>query len=137
MICPDTSVLVAGFVPDHPFHGIAAQRLVRVRDGGRLVAHTTAEAYAVLTVPLGPYRAEPSAVLDYLAQFSHRPPAALEGGDYLEQLRRLGGEGVVGGAVYDALIALTAKKAGAVLVSLDRRAARTYRSCGVEVELLV
>jgi predicted nucleic acid-binding protein len=44
--------------------------------------------------------------------------------------------GIVGGAVYDALIAATSREAGAALVSLDQRAARVYRALGVEHTLL-
>lgn len=41
-----------------------------------------------------------------------------------------------GGAVYDALVAATAKATGAVLLSLDRRAERTYRMIGVDFEMI-
>jgi predicted nucleic acid-binding protein len=44
--------------------------------------------------------------------------------------------GIVGGAVYDAVVALTAAGAGATLVSCDRRAATTYERCGVETRLV-
>lgn len=39
-------------------------------------------------------------------------------------------------AIYDALIAESARLAGATLVTADRRAAATYRVVGVEVEVL-
>ena len=41
-----------------------------------------------------------------------------------------------GGEVYDALIAMTAKSAGAVLLTRDRRAETTYRAIGVESRYL-
>jgi predicted nucleic acid-binding protein len=44
--------------------------------------------------------------------------------------------GVVGGATFDALIALTAAGHDVTLLSLDRRAVDTYRRCGVRFELL-
>lgn len=44
--------------------------------------------------------------------------------------------GIGGGAIYDALIAESARLAGATLVSADRRAAATYAAVGVEVEFL-
>ena len=40
---------------------------------------------------------------------------------------------MVGGAVYDAMVALAAKEHGARLATRDARAANTYRSVGVEV----
>lgn len=43
---------------------------------------------------------------------------------------------ISGGAVYDAVVALTAADAGAVVVTRDRRAARTYGRLGVAFELL-
>jgi toxin FitB len=49
---------------------------------------------------------------------------------------RLGGLGLAGGAVYDGLIALTARAAGAELISLDRRAVATYHQCGAVARLL-
>lgn len=136
MICPDSSVLVAGFIPSHPFHSCAARRLAAVRREGGLVAHTLAETYAVLTAPSGPYRAQATAVVGYLDQFLARPPITLSGAAYARQVSRFCDLGLLGGAVYDALIAVTAGEAGATLVSLDRRAARHYRSCGIEAELL-
>jgi predicted nucleic acid-binding protein len=44
--------------------------------------------------------------------------------------------GVSGGAVYDALIALTAAEHEAELLSLDGRAEATYRRCGANYRLL-
>lgn len=43
---------------------------------------------------------------------------------------------VLGGPVYDALIAFTAAEHQATLVSLDRRAAATYEAVGAAVEQL-
>ncbi len=137
MIAPDTSVLVAGFVPSHRFHPEAISALVEVKAEGRLVAHTIAETYAVLSSPSGPYRVEPDAVVVYLDQFLDRAdPAQPRPGSYREAIALLGDHGRGGGAVYDALIALTARDAVVALVSLDRRAERTYAACGVEARML-
>lgn len=43
---------------------------------------------------------------------------------------------VFGGATYDGLIAMTAAAEGATLVTLDKRALRTYSLVGVDVELV-
>jgi len=137
MIAPDSSVLVAGFVVEHRFHDAAALAVAEVRTGGRLVAHTMAEAYSVLSAPGGVYRAEPGVVVDYLdevldgsAPIQPRPAA------YREALDVLLGKGRGGASVYDALIALTARDADAMLISLDRRARPTYELCGVEARFL-
>ena len=50
--------------------------------------------------------------------------------------RRLAALEVVGGATYDALIALTAAAHGATLVTLDRRAISVYQRCGAAFDLL-
>jgi hypothetical protein len=44
--------------------------------------------------------------------------------------------GVDGGAVYDALVGLTAAESKLVLLTRDERAARTYRLLGVEFDLM-
>ena len=44
--------------------------------------------------------------------------------------------GIGGGSVYDALIGLTAKRAGATLLTRDLRARATYLAVGVEHEVL-
>ncbi|HSS04415.1 MAG TPA: PIN domain-containing protein [Solirubrobacterales bacterium] len=137
MIVPDTSVLVAGFVSSHRFHEVAISALAGVRREGGLIAHTTAETYAVLSGSSGFYRVEPSAAVAYLDQFlagagliQPRPEAYREALDLLAEGQR------GGGVIYDALIALAARDAKATLVSLDRRAERTYELCGAEARLL-
>ncbi len=51
-------------------------------------------------------------------------------------LNRLEELGIWGGATYDGLIAMTAAAEGATLVTLDRRARRTYALVGADVELV-
>jgi predicted nucleic acid-binding protein len=63
-------------------------------------------------------------------------PLTLSADGYVSTLRRCAERGVVGGAIYDALIAATAQEADACLVSRDHRAARTYEAIGVEYELI-
>ena len=43
---------------------------------------------------------------------------------------------MAGGAIYDALIAWTAKRAGATLLTRDRRAVRVYEAVGVRFDLV-
>jgi toxin FitB len=137
VITPDTSVLVAGFDPGHRFHAEAVSALVDVRAGGRLVAHTMAETYSVLSSPSGPYRVEPGAVVAYLDQFLDRAdPIQPRPRSYREALDLLGERDRAGAAIYDALIALAARDADVTLVSLDRRAGQTYDACGVVAKML-
>lgn len=137
MIVPDSSVLVAGFVIDHRFHDVARATVSEVRAGGRLVAHTMAEAYSVLSAPAGVYRAEPEVVLEYLDELlDDSLPIQPRAGSYREALEDLSRDGRGGAPVFDALIALAARDADATLVSLDRRAKPTYELCGVDVRFL-
>lgn len=136
MIAPDTSVLIAGFDRRHPFFEQAETALLEVKRSGRLVAHTIAETFAVLSAPAGPYPATAADVTDYVEQFLASRPIGVAPAGYPAAIRELTAAGVAGGAVYDGLIALGARRAGAQLVSLDVRAARTYARVGVDVRLL-
>ncbi len=137
MIVPDSSVLVAGYVAEHDFYDVAKAAVFEVRTEGRLVAHTMAETYALLSAPAGVYRVDPPAVLEYLKTLlDDSLPVQPRPGSYLEALELLSGEGRGGATIYDALIALTARDAGATLISLDRRARSTYELCGVEFRFL-
>ena len=83
-----------------------------------------------------PHRAPSRLVLEFLdAQFDGTPVALTSLG-YGEVLREADASGIAGGAIYDALVAFTAREAGVPLVSMDRRAARTYRALAVEHRLL-
>lgn len=137
MIVPDSSVLVAGFVVEHRFHDAAAPAVAEVRASGRLVAHTMAEAYSVLSAPGGVYRAEPGLIVDYLDELLEgSAPIQPRPDTYREALEFLSDKGRGGASIYDALIALTARDAKTTLISLDRRAGSTYELCGVEARFL-
>jgi len=51
-------------------------------------------------------------------------------------LRRAVDAGLRGGALYDALIAATAREHGATLLSADRRAREAYEAIGVDVSYI-
>jgi toxin FitB len=77
--------------------------------------------------------------VDAEAVLSRRfPDPALSLGDAERDglLGRLAGAGVLGGQVYDALIALEARAAGETLLTRDRRAQDTYRRLGVPFRAL-
>ena len=137
MIAPDSSVLVAGFLPDHDFYDAADTALSKVRVDGCLIAHTMAETFAVLSGPAGVYQATPESVVAYLdALLGKSSPLQPRPDTYREAIELLSSNGRGGGAIYDALIALAARDAGAQLVSLDGRAAKIYDLCRVEARLL-
>lgn len=55
---------------------------------------------------------------------------------HLELLHLATQAGLGGGAIYDALVAASAKHAAATLLTRDRRAVATYEAIGVRYELL-
>lgn len=120
-----------------PWHGRHADARQAIRPGVTpIVAHVALETYSVLTRLPSPGRVPAAAAQAFLAGVFTWPPLSLPSNNYATLLRRLSESGIAGGAVYDALIAATAAAAGASLVSLDRRAARTYRALGVAHRLL-
>jgi len=100
------------------------------------VAHSLVETYSVLTRLPAPFRAPADVVATFLARRFPDDPLVLPAGDLVGLLERLATVGVHGGAVHDAVIGATAGSADCVLVTLDRRAARTYRLVGCSFELL-
>jgi predicted nucleic acid-binding protein len=137
VITADSSVLVAGFIGEHPAHVSARSAVTEVKEGGALIAHTMAEAYAVLSSPGGAFRVAPDLVVEYLDEvLAGAEPIQSLPGAHREVLELLSGDGRGGASVYDALIAMTARDAGATLISLDRRAKTTYELCGVDARFL-
>jgi predicted nucleic acid-binding protein len=125
----DTSVVVALFASWHERHDDAVA-LVN-RGDVRLLAHVAAETYSVLTRLPAPHRAPAEVVRDFLLRQFREPWLTLSSRDLRRVLRRLPESGIRGGATYDAVIAATAQSAGAMLVSFDERAVRTYEALGV------
>jgi predicted nucleic acid-binding protein len=133
VIAPDTSVLIAAFATWHEGHESALHALAR---GVRLIAHAAVETYSVLTRLPSPHRVAPTAVHAYLTNLTSSDYLTLDAPSYRGLLERLAEHGVTGGATYDALIGLTAKAAGATLLTRDLRAVTTYERLHVEFELV-
>ena len=62
-------------------------------------------------------------------------PLVLPARDHLRFIQRVAAAGLIGGSVHDALIAATARQAGARLLTGDRQAAPTYEAMGADYEL--
>jgi predicted nucleic acid-binding protein len=106
------------------------------RHDPRLPAHAGLEAYSVLTRLPHPFRVPPQIAAEFLS-VAYPSPRLTPDPETIHALpARLAAVGIAGGAVYDALIAVTAAHAGLPLVTLDRRAAETYRRLDVEIRLL-
>lgn len=130
MIAPDSSVVIAAVAPWHTAHRPARAALIGV--DARLPAHVAFETTSALSrMPEG-RRMAPTLVLEALQRGFPKPWLALSGSDQRSCLRKAVEGGLRGGALYDALIAMTAAKHGANLVSADRRARPTYEAMGIE-----
>ena len=134
MIAPDSSVLIPALAVSYEGH----ERCVAALAGRspRLISHVAFETTSVLSrMPEG-QRMEASFVLDALDQ--DFPDSWLALGDDGQRacLRRAVDAGLRGGALYDVLIAATAREHGATLLSADRRAREAYEAIGVDVSYL-
>jgi predicted nucleic acid-binding protein len=134
VIAVDTSVVVASFASWHESHRSASAVLAREP---RVPAHVLMETYSVLTRLPPPHRAPPTVVTAFLRQRFRQPPLTLPAKAWSLLLGQAGEGGITGGAIYDALVAATARHAGATLLTRDRRAVAVYEKVGVLYELVI
>lgn len=129
----DTSVAVPLLSADHVSH-----RAVTAWWDGRpvvLAGHAAVETYAVLTRLPGTARLTPDDAARLLAaRFGESLQPSQ--GTLAAVSRVLADLDVVGGASYDAVVALAARDHGAVLATRDVRALPTYAAVGVQVEVV-
>lgn len=126
----DTSVAVPLLVQPHRAH-VAVSRWWNGREVA-LSGHALAETYSVLTRLPGDLRLTPADAARLMGERFAAP--LLLGGETAQRLPEvLGGLGIAGGAVYDALVALAAVEHGAELATRDARAKATYEAVGARV----
>lgn len=101
-----------------------------------VIAHVLAESFSTLTRLPQPFRLTPQRCLTYLSSAFRAHPLTLSSGGYLRVLELVADHGISGGAIYDCLVAETAREHDATLVSLDRRAASSYVVVGATHRLL-
>ena len=131
MIAPDTSVLIRAFAPWHADHDVAHDALVGQRPA--LIAHVAFETTSALSRMPGDFNVSAAVVLESLSRLCDRRWLALDESEARAALERAVAAGLEGGALYDALIAATAARHGAQLLSADQRARRTYAALGADV----
>lgn len=131
MIAIDTSVVIAAFAPWHEAHSAASRAL---RLDPRLPAHVLLESYSVMTRFPPPHRAPPDVVEAYLARHFTSKPLTLSSDGYQRLLAEAVALGIIGGQLYDAVIAAEVRRAGAKLLTRDRRASSIYELFGIEFE---
>lgn len=100
------------------------------------IAHVLSESYARMSAMPGGHRLSPAVAGQVLQDMFPATPMALSGDGHLRVIELMAALGVPGGAVFDCVIAETARENGAGLVSLDRRAAKNYAAVGVAFTLL-
>jgi predicted nucleic acid-binding protein len=126
-------VVVAGLTSWHVHHDLALPVLTM---SPAAIQHVLAEAYAVLTrLPKG-RGVKPATALRAIRSAFGSDRLTLTSADLERLLERLAQAEIAGGATYDAIVAETARLADAHLITLDRRASRTYEAVGVRFSLL-
>jgi len=107
----DSSVVIAAFATWHEHHAIARTAMA---GRPRLVAHAAVESYSVLTRLPPPHRAHPSIVHAFVCERFVDPFLTLSEPGYQQLLAAMAARQILGGAVYDALIAFTAAVMGGI-----------------------
>jgi predicted nucleic acid-binding protein len=130
----DTSALVPVFYGDHEHHAASLSTFLGFtkHDAG-CGAHSLAEVYATLTGMPGRYRVTGDQAMLFLGSISERLSiVALTVDEYLAALDAWSSIPILGGTIYDALLASCALKAGAETIYTWNQ--RHFRQCGPEVE---
>jgi predicted nucleic acid-binding protein len=129
----DTSVLVPVFYGSHIHHQASLRRFIQFdRSTGCCGAHSLAEVYSTLTRMPGKHRISSEQALLFLGSIRERLSIiALSSDEYADALQASAALGIVGGGIYDALLAHCALKAQAEVICSWN--ARHYGQCGPEV----
>lgn len=135
MIAPDTSVVLAALAPWHAGH-LVANNVLSGAPGRRMITHVAFETTSTLSRMPQRERVAAQVVHQALERLFPDDWLQLNASSARAGLASAVSAGVRGGALYDALIAATARAHGARLLSFDRRALPTYESIGADVELL-
>jgi predicted nucleic acid-binding protein len=126
----DTSVAIPLLVQTHSEHAAVVRWWDRREVA--LSGHAVAETYSVLTRLPGDLRVAPADAARLLRERFAAP--LVLGQDTSARIAEVLGQlGIVGGAVYDALVALAAVEHDAELATRDARAKATYETVGARV----
>jgi predicted nucleic acid-binding protein len=129
----DSSVLVPVFYGDHVHHQASLDLFIQFnKSTGCCGAHSLAEVYSTLTRMPGKQRISCEQAMLFIGSIRQRLSiVALSGEEYADALRASATLGIVGGGIYDALLAHCAikSKAGAIYTWN----ARHYGLCGSKV----
>jgi predicted nucleic acid-binding protein len=114
----DTSVLVPVFYGDHAHHAASMEVFTRFdRKDICCGAHSLVEVYSTLTRMPGKHRISGDQGMLFIGNIRERlTVVGLTPDEYFAMLQTNAGIGVVGGAIYDALLAACAIKSGAEIL---------------------
>jgi predicted nucleic acid-binding protein len=129
----DTSVLIPLFYRDHVHHGPSLELFIQFnKSNGCCGAHSLAEVYSTLTRMPGKRRISGEQAMLFIGNIRDRLSiVALDGEEYAEALHPSAVRGIVGGAIYDAVLAHCALKSKAQTIYTWN--IRHYAICGQEV----
>jgi|SRR5271155_1280616 len=111
----DTSVLVPVFIDDHQHHQASLAVFLRAtKSQASCGVHSLAEVYSTLTRLPGRHRASASEAMLFLGNIKERLALiSLDAEEYWRAIMHSAESGIVGGTIYDAMLAHCALKARA------------------------
>jgi len=126
-------VLVPVFYGDHVHHKASLELFVQFdKAGGCCGAHSLVEVFSTLTRMPGRHRISGEQAMLFIGSIRERLSLiAFDGEEYAEALMASAARGIVGGAIYDAMLAHCAIKSQAEAIYTWN--ARHYAQCGPEV----
>ena len=129
----DTSVLVPVFYGDHIHHQASLDLFIQFHQStGCCGAHSLAEVYSTLTRMPGKHRISGEQAMLFVGSIRERLSIiALDGDEYADALDAFAALGIVGGGIYDAMLAHCAIKAQSEAIYTWN--VRHYAQCGPDV----
>ena len=129
----DTSVLVPVFYCDHIHHEASLELFIQFdKSTGCCGAHSLAEVFSTLTRMPGKHRISGEQAMLFIGGIRERLAiVALDGDEYADALEASVARGIVGGGIYDAMLAHCAIKAQ--VEEIYSWNTRHYALCGPEV----
>jgi len=129
----DSSVAIPALAGWHESHSLCRQAAA----SAWIPSQVWLESYSVLTRLPPPYRLAADAAATLLGGFFGKKRTLFPSQKLMSEIVEICATlGIAGGSTYDALIGKIASEHGATLLTLDRRALRTYQQLGVDVDLL-
>jgi len=129
----DTSVLVPVFYGDHVHHRASLDLFIQFeKSGGCCGAHSLVEVYSTLTRMPGRHRISGEQAMLFVGSIRERLSViSLTSQEYADALEASAARGIVGGGIYDAILAQCAVKAKAETIYSWNE--KHYVQCGLDV----